>query len=467
MAPRWGPSDDIFASRSPHRKLRIVWDEDTASSLTPDVGLLGKIVTRDSIDLLRYTDTGPPPHVSVATSGSLGPHATGWAIVRAPDPAGNRLVTWSNGSSTTQGIIPVAKLEQSIASQPARTSVPQGVLGLLVAETVGADIFVTQRSVVVPNLLELVDGVTVCRPDQALALIGLYLRCQGEYWAWEPGATDLLKVTRGLYYWVGARTLVPATWPWFHAACQQSRGEANDDLMLLAQSAIERIQRALQYRDEFHRAMNQRPNADTADAALAAVDVTLLLLMGALDASARVAHITLGLHGSPRDAGWQSGKWLKTVRKEASALADVAGNGSPGQHVMTTLTTLRNSIHSQGLQPVGLGRPFRDPNDILIRLPHGAWDRLRDPIDSLGGPVVWGVRPAAHGGDAFLEPVRLLESLFPRVLVLLNDFMLRTPVNRLAYVHLAPEHFEPTGIEFHPNTRDSILWLLGLRDQGV
>lgn len=118
-------------------------------------------------------------------------------------------------------------------------------------------------------------------------------------------------MNRGLFYWVGTRELLPSAWRWFSACVQHSQAVGDDSLLLLGQSVLQRVQRALQVRDDVNVALNRPQNNDTADEALSSLDVFLLLLMGAVDATARVVHAVLGIAGGPHAAGWQRREWLR------------------------------------------------------------------------------------------------------------------------------------------------------------
>jgi hypothetical protein len=68
---------------------------------------------------------------------------------------------------------------ESFAARRAADAIAAGV-----AETVKADIYVTNRDYLHQVSWPLGRGVTFCRPIDALALVGLYLRSQGEFLIW-------------------------------------------------------------------------------------------------------------------------------------------------------------------------------------------------------------------------------------------------------------------------------------------
>ena len=155
------------------------------------------------------------------------------------------------------------------------------------AEAIGADMFVTRRPYLRETKLPL--GTMVCTPEEALAFLGLYLRTQGVFEVHRDPAGGSYRMNEGLYFWVGARELLPEAWRWMTACVQESASVGNQQLTHLAQSPVQRVQRALRARDEVHRALNSRQNNDTAEDVLSALDVVLFTL-GAVDVAARVAH---------------------------------------------------------------------------------------------------------------------------------------------------------------------------------
>lgn len=84
---------------------------------------------------------------------------------------------------------------------------------------------------------------------------------------------------------------------------------------------------------------------------------------------------------------------------------------------------------------------------------------------ALGGLANWGVEELIPGHLHF-DPGVLLEELFPRVLAMLNDIMVQTPVERLAHVTLPSTDLNPTvwrdSETFDEQFRQSIRWQLGL-----
>jgi hypothetical protein len=179
-----------------------------------------------------------------------------------------------NAASTDDRTDAYREREPEVASELRRAD----ALAAQVAQAVGADIFITDRQYLHQATLPLAEGVTFCDLDDALAVTGLYLRAQGSFVvSCELSGTGIHTMNRGLYYWVGTRELLPSAWRWFSACVQYSKAVDSTSLLLLGQSVLQRVQRALQVRDDVHTALNMPQNNDTADQALSSLDIVLLL----------------------------------------------------------------------------------------------------------------------------------------------------------------------------------------------
>lgn len=335
----------------------------------------------------------------------------------------------------------------------------------MVANAIGADIFITNRPYLHAMSWKLADGVTFLDIDEALPTLGLYLRAHQMYvTSRSPDRRGTSTMNRGLFFWVGTREQLPSAWRWFAACVQHSTGGVGDNLLYLGQSVLQRVERALQVRDEVHVGLNKPQNNDTADEALSSMDVVLLLLMGAVDATARVAHQVLGLSSQPYLAAWQRNAWITEVTAATPSLGALFQPGTNELHAHTILRLLRNSIHGEALQALGVGSG-RQRERTLVSLPASEEPALRAAFNALGGLSNWGVEELIPGRLHF-DPGVLLEQLFPRVLAMLNAIMDETPVESLAHVALRPEDSAPpTGPHsgaFMEVNRQSIRWQLGL-----
>jgi hypothetical protein len=208
-------------------------------------------------------------------------------------------------------------------------------------------------------------------------------------------------------------------------------GDEGERLGHLARSVFGRLQRALQERDEVLWALNQPQDNDIAGDALDSLDGVLLRLMGAVDATARVAHRVLAIEEDEYLAGWQRKRWRRRVAKASSDLAAIVAPGSDGAHTVDILRLLRNSIHGAALQPLAVASRPGQRDATLVGLPPDDALRLVDAMDALGGRDLFGVREVLPG-RIHADPGELADEVFRRTVELLNQLMEETPVERVA-----------------------------------
>jgi hypothetical protein len=469
----------LFLGRQPFRKLVVLADAalvavDDATSWGPEL-LLAGLLSHEFIERFRYADDGPPPEVPRERSDLMGEVVPGWAVLSPQDPAsGVYGVRTGNAHSIRDAGIMGNRT--TVAAQDTRTPVYQDVeagaaaerrtrdaLAAQVAESVRADVFLTDRPYLYAVEWQLSRGVTFLDREQALPFVSLYLRAQGEFLVFRTvDGTGTHKMNRGLFFWVATRELLNAAWRWFNACVQYSTSKGDDMVLLLGQSVLMRFTRALQARDQLHIALNRPQNNDIADDALSALDVVTLLLMGCFDATARVAHQALNIPGSAHDAGWlRDQSWLPKVTKAVPAFASLVGAGTDGHHALTILRTLRNSIHGEALQALAV-RNEHDPLRTMVGVSARDSQGLMDAVAALGGNVAWGIEEIIPG-RFYADPGVLIERLLPLVVELLNAIMATTPVETLPGVKLVPSHqIPPTEAPFDERTRSSVRWQLGL-----
>ena len=478
--PSWpeGPTKytPVFVGRPPFRRLVVLADAELIDELDeklwrPHV-LLAGLLSHGLIDCIRYADEGPPSDVQTNEVASLAV-TPGWAILL---PSGVAPDIWEvrTGGEHRVARASIRGSRTNIAAQDTQTPVYEDMeagaaserrskdaLAAQVAECVHADIHVTERPYLHAREKPVVRGVTVVDVDQALPLISLYLRAQGEYLVYRShDGRDTFRLNRGLFFWVGARELVPAAWRWFNGLAQHSVATGDDTLFMLAQSALMRITRALQVRDALHVALNRPQDNDVADDALSSLDLIFLLLMGAVDATARVVHHALNLKGSVHGAAWQYPKWLAKVAEKVAAFDGVIGSGSKYSHALTILTTLRNSVHGEALQPLAF-RKGSQPQQTLVGIPSEDAQGLLDAVAALGWQRLL-VFEKIVPGYFHTDPGVLLEHLLPLTLDLLNTLMETTPVEGLSGVTLIASQVVPPPEEpFDERTRLSVRWQLG------
>ncbi|WIG60499.1 MAG: hypothetical protein OJF49_003247 [Ktedonobacterales bacterium] len=466
------PSDvpTLFSARKALRKLRVLVDveliEVKASGGQLDKAtVLLALLGSDVVEWYRYTDGLPPTDiqpVDLSPRQPLHPIYAGWAVAYPLEESNGyryRPVVYSTKpeqSYTVGGVRGnMVELARNDKSQPVYTELDpeqqaekreMDMLALQVADqAVNADLFITERPYLHSGSTFVSKaGVTACTLEEAIPLIALYLRAQREFvlpTGVTAGVPDFrFRFNRGLYYWVGARELLPEAWRWFSACVQHASGTGNDKLALLSGSLLSRVAKALQERDDVHIALNLPTNNDTSDEALGCLDNVLVSLMGAVDVAARVAHQVLTLSRGERSAGWQLEDWLKRVAARAPALAAVVDPGAPGEHTLTILRLLRNSVHGAALQGVTY---FQDGKaETRIGLPGEEEVKILSAMDAMGGRGSWGVR-SLGSGLSLVQPAVLVDRLFEEVVKLLNDLIRETPVESLPHVTITADNSRP------------------------
>ena len=216
-----------------------------------------------------------------------------------------------------------------------------------------------------------------------------------------------------------------------------------------------RVVRALRTRDSFHRALNLPQQRDAVRTVLVDLDTILVMLMGAVDASARFIHVLLAVQGDQRDAGWQKGGWRSRLAGQGQPLADLFASGTPLADVLTILSRLRNTVHGQAIQATM--RQNGQVRDAPITLPAEHESQVLASMDNLGGRAAWGAQPGT-GGAVAVDPGQFVEQLFPAVLRLLNAVMAATPP---AYVRGQQPHPDSGPRWYSERNRLSVSWQLG------
>ena len=470
------------------RRLRVLIDADLldVGVATWTVGkLLAGFLTCQGIEFWRYSEDGPPPGAPCCTSLSGEQVAIGWVVTKSVPPGSpdHHILAYSVNDLGFQ--TDLAGEPGLFASNDHRTTVYETLdpghatarrtadaVAACAARQVKADLYITNREYLHRVTGSLAQGVTFCTQEEGLALVGLYLRTQGRFLVWkDPGNDTPVRFGKSRFYWVGARELLPAGWRWFTTCVSHNDAQGfapgPNNLTYLGGAVFQRIAGVLRARDDVLRAMNRKQDHEIAEDALTALDVCLVFLMGALDATARVAHHVLGLPAGKKfiGAGWQnSDSWLKDVKSKAPSLAAVVGSGTSGADTLTILRLLRNTVHGVGLRALGVGLPGRYEEMLGgVGLSLADRDNILAAAVGRGGREAWGLHELLPEMLHF-DPGVLLERLLPAVIELLNELMTETPVETLVGVSLKPEDRLPPPRDdfFGERQRHSIRWQLGL-----
>ena len=399
----------LFETRPPLRKLIVLADADLLTppgefSLTP-AALLTGLLTHPYVKLLRYRDDGP-----FAGTPRIREVAQGWAELLPPDGEEGRDLVYAYGCEGPR-YTSVFGTGASCARRDTAAAVygerdpdaaagqrERDALAAEVAMAINADLFITER----PYLFDIREpaarGVTLCRTAEALAMAGLYLRGQNEFILWRAAdGSGHTSANEWLFYQIGAIELLPGLQNWFGLRDHPAGAETREMLSGLHDSLIQRVQRSLRTRDNFHRAYNLPQRRDAVRTMLVELDTLLVTLMGAVDTSARFIHLLLAVNGiNPHQAAWQKERWRSKLARRSQQLADLFSPGEPLAHTLTILSRLRNTVHGQMIRAT-LQRDFRG-TEAPINLPDEHQQEILACMDGLSGQAGWGARPG-HGGS--------------------------------------------------------------------
>ncbi len=463
-----GTPRPLFEARPPLRKLVVLADADLLD-VPGDGGmtrtaLLAGLLTHPYIKLLRYRDDRQAAAGQLPGEEPLG----GWARLLPPDGQEWRglVYAYASGGETYTGVsAKVAAYARDDTSSSAYRDRPpdaaadqreRDALAADAATAVEADLLITERPYLLGARRIRTPCVTLRQVPEALAMVGLYLRWQGEFFLWR-GADGRggLTANEWLYYQIGAVALLPEQWRWSRGKAAALQPGVPDPVGDLNSALLLRVVRVLRTRDSFHRAFNLPQQRDAVRTLLMELDTILAMLMGAVDASARFIHVLLELQGNQRAAGWQKSGWRSELTGQSRPLADLFADGTPLADVLTILGRLRNTVHGQAIEATM--RQRRLARDAPIILPTEHERQILACMDNVGGRAVWGVQPGA-GGAVAVDPGRFVEQLFPAVLRLLNTVMSVTPA---AYVRGQEPPPDSRPRWYSEQNRLSVSWQLG------
>jgi hypothetical protein len=276
-------------------------------------------------------------------------------------------------------------------------------------------------------LVEHANGISA---EEGVALVGLYLRCREDFNV-DYGRGFRYSVGRLGFYFALMRELLPSAWRWFSGCVGHSGSSGDDGLLLVAQSAMERVDRALRARDRLHRQLQLPPTNDTGGEALFYFDVALLMLGGAFDATARVVDVVHALGTPTREVGWGRKPWMKKLRRANPNLAQLMSGDASGRVARELVAVLRNTIHGEAIRTISVRSASR--HDQLAVVPEGLERRLEHLAEQAGGHGRLGLE-RLRAGQLFVHPGTYVEAVLPLALAALNEIMEGTPVEQLSGV---------------------------------
>jgi hypothetical protein len=461
---RWGKQ--LFAMTPPHRPLIALVDYDlvAASDHSRKLNYLFQLLSEDLIEANLYADEGPASsaqlHWYFNGSGKKIDAYKDWIEVRPGTHDWQRLFAWFKEGKPFHRIktISDSAYERVVAAEPppeykasgdADRLVRADAMAMLAAKAISADIFVTERRL--PHLLghDPWSRVTVLTPENALPLVGLYLRSQGRcvithypILGRPHGRQSQQTRNKFEFYWWASEALLSEEYRW-QSACRESSQATGDDMVETLQwTVVQRLKQSLQSRDRLLVRLAVPQDWDTADDVLNELDQLLVWIMGAFDAVARVAHIALGNSMDElKFASWDNERWVREVGKKESALGSLVTGYSAGKRVFDILSPLRNLIHGPPLSARTVILVIGDHAlETWVAIPAGDRMKILNSMRALGGLDAWGIRyplkefasqyPTTKD-DPYIHPGMFVERLLPYAISLLNDLMAAVPVDSL------------------------------------
>lgn len=214
---------------------------------------------------------------------------------------------------------------------------------------------------------------SVVSPEEALALMGLYLRCHyqpvvvgGAPVRWAPAS-----MRRS-----AAFVAMPAFERWNQAGRVWCDTDGDLTLESLNKTCLTRVSRAFKFRDNIF-GLSATMVGHEPEEMLCELDSLLFSLVGAFDVAARIVDRLLGLH-TKGVYGWQNAKknamkpgWQTRLQTPAKALHDYSEDGSEMQWMFQVLRWLRNTVHNEALDLL------RDDRAWVVTVPAAAQVDLR------------------------------------------------------------------------------------------
>lgn len=317
----------------------------------------------------------------------------------------------------------LAALEQTGEGVSASTALFP-VLPYLEAHLQGRrDLLVTTNPALIASASQFPKANIVTAAD-GCKIVGLYLRLMRN-WVFSRGGGTREALDRHGFYWTLTRHRTPSMWRYMGACLMASRPN-REEIAYLGNTVLVRLHRALQARDEIGFQFYQPQGNSTRELMLYHFDYLLMLLVGALDAQARIAHRVYQLTSQERRASFIDGGFR--VQLESAGADGLSAEVSSDRFCAfrEVLWSLRGTIHGAANWPLGVHEPGGLQRS-LCRIGSRA-NEIWTAACLLGAPADLGIERLI---DVEFEPYTCACALTNEALKYVDKIALETDVIRL------------------------------------
>lgn len=382
-----------FETRTEVRPLRLLIDGelDNGEAAT----LLAHLSDHPQLELLSLGRSGRHTHVDVESVAD----SDDWVAV--VERSGHMTRTIVPSVSLRGVAAAMAKRGGAVPADPQQIFV--GLMGARLADRLYVDVYVTEQS----WLGDAARGMRCVAVDvvDALALVGAYLRRQGDY---RLRLYDMNSAR--LFDRILVHVLLPRHDEW-EILEHSERAQLQNPLELgLCDGLLDRLAQALRARDWLLGAVLA---GDDSDDVLMYLDMFLLTLHAAFDAVALLTDRALGWDTHPLQRISWSGTWRSQLPED---LRRTFGEPLP-EPPLAILSTLRNTVHAPNLNAVGR-QSSAWSTETLVTVPELRSAKLIDRLQQVG------VEPVDLGsGELAFRPGDIVEYLLPSVFDLIDRLL--------------------------------------------
>lgn len=423
------PAENLFAECA-RRRLLVVLDTDTIglkANGTDDSTLLAGLLQDDDIEVYRFSDRGVPESAPTVDTEGWGSAPIGWLqVTPVEEPAATRTygLRWSDGNTIRDAAVGgdmVPAIAMGIAQvrgeKPKFEGTPDALL-VAVANEIEADVLITRRHGLRSLQSSFVRGLTIVDVADAVSIGGLFLRSRGKYFGvTSPKLT--LSFNKTGFFEASALLFLPHQLEVLDRSRMLAAERNEQDAAGLAAAAFRRVSRSIERRDQVWRLIDQPQNSDVAEDLLAIFEALLASLMGAVDATARLAHVIHRLPGEIHLVGWQKPQWSKGLKDGAPHLWEAVHARPSHLSVLTALRLLRNTIHAEGLESVAVQKSSHTVA-TWMRIPRMDGQKIADAASQIAPLTEWGIQ-RLDSGTFLVDPGHLMDRLIPSILIFLAD----------------------------------------------